>query len=218
MTPSVIDAEQAVHSTGSMDTSTPEHAGSAEERHGTVDSTPSARIQADARPDHRTGPSDESSPSSGTDETGSAERHWASMAAAAFAGMAMGHHWCTSATSHERSRARMHAEFAPAGIEVPTVVSVHATCDSQSCLGPWEGPKAGIGRRRPVADGSAFAESTVGGDAALPQCGASGWALRRACTDGDDDTAICPVCSRRVGTRPGPNPRLPMRIVADHAR
>ena len=46
-------------------------------------------------------------------------------------------------------------------------------------------------------------------------CGASGWALRLACTDGTGH-AVCPVCSQRVRTRPGENPRLPLCIVVEH--
>lgn len=74
-------------------------------------------------------------------------------------------------------------------------------------------PRAGAarGRLRPAVEGR------LRTDAASPLCGASGWALRLACTD-DGEHAICPVCSRRVGTRPGPNPRLPMRIVVEHPR
>jgi hypothetical protein len=216
MTPSVMDAKQAIHSTGTTDIATPPHAGSAEEPHGTVDSTPPAPLRADGRPDRRTGPSDDNTPSSGTDETGSTPRHWAPMAAAALAGIAMGRHWCRPASTHERSRAGVDAELDPAGADAATVISAHAARDLQSPRGSWAEPTAVIGRGRRHAGGGPLAESAIGRDAVPPECGASGWALSRACTDGND-TAICPVCSRRVETRPGPNPRLPVRIVVDHA-
>jgi hypothetical protein len=82
---------------------------------------------------------------------------------------------------------------------------------SQDRPGPREFDAAEGGRRWPSS------ERLAGNDEALSLCGASGWALRRACTDGQEH-AICPVCSRRVRTRPGSNARLPLRIVVEHAR
>lgn len=81
-----------------------------------------------------------------------------------------------------------------------------------------EGPEA----RSPASaeDGGQLwpaAERRLRSDEVPPLCGASGWALRLACTDGGEH-AICPVCSRRVRTRPGPNASLPLRMVVEHAR
>lgn len=47
------------------------------------------------------------------------------------------------------------------------------------------------------------------------QCGASGWTLRLGCTDGNG-SAICPLCSQPVRTRPDVGVRRSVQIIQEH--
>ena len=153
-------------------------AGSADQPYDPAGPASPGPAPAGVTPNHHSDSSGGCAPSSWRQGVGSAPRHWASLAAAALAGMAMARHWC-------RSPARLGVE-SPAG--------------------------ADGGARRTSA-----AERRPRSDPGSPLCGASGWALRLACTDGAGH-AICPVCSQQVPTHAGPDPRLPLCIVADHVQ
>ncbi len=48
------------------------------------------------------------------------------------------------------------------------------------------------------------------------RCGASGWRLRDACTDGNGG-AVCPLCGRSVRARPDGVVGRSVRVVEEHA-
>ena len=47
------------------------------------------------------------------------------------------------------------------------------------------------------------------------RCRASGWALHIACVDANSDV-VCPLCDRRVQTRPNQVGRYPVRVITRH--
>lgn len=53
------------------------------------------------------------------------------------------------------------------------------------------------------------------GGKAPPRCGASGWRLRGACTDGKGDL-VCPLCGRHVRTHPDTAVGHAVRVVKEH--
>lgn len=55
-----------------------------------------------------------------------------------------------------------------------------------------------------------------GDDRPSRRCGASGWWLRVACTDGHGG-AVCPVCGRHVRAHADPVVRRPMLVISEHA-
>lgn len=47
------------------------------------------------------------------------------------------------------------------------------------------------------------------------RCGASGWQLRVACTDGIG-SAVCPLCGRRVAARPDAGAARAFSVIQEH--
>ena len=52
-------------------------------------------------------------------------------------------------------------------------------------------------------------------DEATRRCGASGWRLRDACTDGHGG-AVCPLCGRIVRARPDGVVGRSVRVIEEH--
>jgi hypothetical protein len=80
----------------------------------------------------------------------------------------------------------------------------------------WRGVRswgAGLGR------GDTFALAADRGDRvvneAVSRCGASGWRLRDACTDGHGG-AVCPLCGRSVRARPDGAVGRSVRVIEEH--
>jgi hypothetical protein len=77
----------------------------------------------------------------------------------------------------------------------------------------WRGVRswgAGLGR----GDALALAGDGVIDDQAR-RCGASGWRLRDACTDGNG-SAVCPLCGQSVGATPDGVVGRSVRVIEEH--
>jgi hypothetical protein len=77
----------------------------------------------------------------------------------------------------------------------------------------WRGVRswgAGLGRGDVLALAGGAVTSTQ-----AQRCGASGWRLRHACTDGHGG-AVCPLCGQSVRARPDGVAGRAVRIIEDH--
>lgn len=77
----------------------------------------------------------------------------------------------------------------------------------------WRGVRSrGVGLGR--GDLLAFAADGVT-NGQVRRCGASGWRLRDACTDGHGG-AVCPLCGRQVRARPDLVVGRAVRVIEEH--
>ena len=80
----------------------------------------------------------------------------------------------------------------------------------------WRGVRSwgsGLGRSDALALPAGRSDRLV--EEAVRRCGASGWRLRDACTDGHGG-AVCPLCGRSVRARPDGAVGRSVRVIEEH--
>jgi hypothetical protein len=77
----------------------------------------------------------------------------------------------------------------------------------------WRGVRSwGTGSGR---DGALALATPPVADGRRRRCGASGWRLRDACTDGHG-TAVCPLCGQSVRAQPDDTVGRAVRVLQEH--